>query len=137
MMELDFNAERSFQPKWNKNLSLPEDERVTIEYANPSETMKRSLNKKPELAFNYDADGQTTGGTTIVDMDTKRYIDKINPRIKNFAYSLVEPSGGKKRIEPKLVKDLFDAPGVSGLIEEIGTHLKMVCEEKINEKNSE
>ena len=122
-----------FYPEWNKNLELPEGERVCFEWKYPDTAKAKTLNPHPLFVSHLDADGRFTETTTEMQTDYTYILREMVVAIRGLGY---RKGGNEKKVAT--VSQLFEAPSMvtKGLIEEVGSFLKKKLDEsEITEKN--
>jgi hypothetical protein len=132
-MVIEIKNTETFIPEWKNNGSLPLDQQVSIVYKTPDIGQRKRIVQKPAVKFEYDRDGNPTGGSGEINSDPEAAIRVVADTaiISNLSYT----KGGKET-PIRNVSDLLSAPcGFYGLIKEFADHLTKVCREDIPEKN--
>lgn len=121
-----------YYPEWNKNLELPEEERVSIEWKYPDISKSNVLNPRPTFKTVLDMDGKFKETTTETKTDYTYILREMVVSFRGLSY---RKGGIEKKVAT--VSQLFEAPSLfSGLIDDVGKFLKKKLEEsEIAEKN--
>jgi hypothetical protein len=127
-MEINVSKTRTFIPQWNGNETLPEDERISITYTALNIGARKQLLGMETIKFEYDRDGNPTGGFGEVGLFNKETaIRRVKPVIANLT------AAGKPVAN---AEDLLGAPmELYGLVVEFGDHLEKELHRESPEKN--
>lgn len=128
-MILEINDSCEFVPEFNGNKA--EDKPILVKYKNPTMPLYDRLIPKPQLTLKLSADGQSSGGESVVTIDNKAIVMAMVTSIENLEIKLQNG----KTISITTAKELYgdDVPSsVAGLIDEIGSHLQSALSKKAN-----
>jgi len=122
---------KTYIPYFNGNRELPEDEQVVVTFKVPDIQLKRRLKPRPKLKFNYDTEGNTTGGETEVTSDRTAVVSGMLVSIRNLSY---ENKRGIHRIQKAI--ELFTGPTqYEPLVDELYEEFSKELDRAVDEKN--
>lgn len=131
-MIIQIATKRTYIPKWNKNRELPEDEQIVAEYTMPGLKDKARLIRKPAVKFQYDPQGNVTGGEAEVGFERRPILEAMLTKLVNCGWK--DADGNTKTLAK--FKDFDEAPTeFDSLADELADHFRSELEKKPDEKN--
>lgn len=131
-MVIEIKENETFVPEWNGNKELPPDQQVVIAYKTPNVSARKRILQKSTIHFNYDKDGNPTGGSGEIANDPEASVRAV----ENVVISNLEYTKNGKTVGIRTNMDLLVAPAAFyGLIKEFADHLVDEARKDVPEKN--
>jgi len=130
-MLISVSKTKTYIPEWNDNQQLPVDQQIVATYKNPDNAMRRRLAPRANVKFDYDAQGNPTGGSGEIVMDDESVVRGMLISLTNLECDI---NGKITRISD--AESLLSAPiETAGLIKELAKEFGKELKKEAPEKN--